>query len=360
MTDQRNWDMYDYILEAGEAVRNIVKDEDQILKEALDYSGTGDLDQIYIVGSGTSYHAGLAAKRVFEKILKIRTDCEYALEFVDNVELFTRNALVIGISQAGRSSSTIAALDKARMNHLKTIAITAELDHPLKDHADVTIPLAIGPEYAGPKTKGFIGTIATLDLLALNLAVRRKTITENEKQSFIARMLATTDHIPDIADKASEWYKANKKDLIQCRRMIVLGYGPNIGAMKEGTLKLFEAVRYSVTGYETEEFMHGGYHSVNDGTWIISLCFPDYHMERAVRMNEYFTQHRHAHCYCVSSQKINHSDFCYPFADDELFAAMEYVVVLQVLARRMSQDLGIDCNVSEDPDFHRFMGSYTY
>ena len=50
----------------------------------------------------------------------------------------------------------------------------------------------------------------------------------------------------------------------------------------------------------------------------------------------------------------------YNFINDPYFEAMEYVVPLQVIARKLSLDLGIDCNISSDPNFHRKMASYTY
>ncbi|MDR2054173.1 MAG: hypothetical protein LBP80_12230 [Treponema sp.] len=56
----------------------------------------------------------------------------------------------------------------------------------------------------------------------------------------------------------------------------------------------------------------------------------------------------------------NSKNFIAPFVDDEDFSFLEYIVPLQVTARRLSADLGINCNISSDPDFHRKMGSYIF
>mgnify|MGYP003080081462 FL=1 len=154
----------------------------------------------------------------------------------------------------------------------------------------------------------------------------------------------------------------NAENLKKCRRLIVLGYESCMSAMLEGTLKILEAVRYSVVGYEMEEFMHGVYHSIDQDTYLLYLGCPGKHYQRMVNMMKYFGERDHAHNYMVTSEKEQESkeNFVYPFQNDPYFASMEYVVPLQVIARKLSLDLGIDCNISSDPNFHKKMGSYTY
>ena len=255
--EYREWDMYDYILESKAAVRNIVENQDTIFEQALNYCKEKKFEQIYILGSGTSYHASVAAKKIVEDKLGVKVINMYPMEFVDNEQVFNPNTLVIGVSHAGRSSSTIRALDKARELGFLTIAMTAERERPITERADCCVYIEIGDEFAGPKTKGYIGSIATIAMLGLKLAVQNEKIEEKEKQDLEKRMLDTSDQIPDIAERAWAWYRENAENLKKCRRLIVLGYESCMSAMLEGTLKILEAVRYSVVGYEMEEFMHG-------------------------------------------------------------------------------------------------------
>lgn len=360
--DEKKWDMYDYIIESKAAVQNIVAHHSSIFKDAIEYCKDSEIEQIYIVGSGTSYHAALCARSVLEKELKIKVNASYPIRFKDDELITSKNTLVIGISHAGRSSSTIMALDKARELGLKTIAMTAERNRPINEHADQTVYIEIGPEYAGPKTKGFIGSIATIVMFGLKLGVKKGWINEAKQDELISRMLKTTNNIPEIAEKAWEFYKANKEELMKSRRMIVVGYENCLGAMMEGTLKISEAVRYSVVGYEMEEFMHGIYHGIDENTYMIYLASQGQYLDRCIRMRDYFAKERHNHNYMITSENSleGGTNFVYPFVNDPYFEAMEYVVPLQVIARKLSLDLGIDCNLSSDPDFHRKMASYTY
>jgi len=355
-------DMYDYILESKEAVRHIVDEQDELLKTALEYCCDGKIEQVYVLGSGTSYHAAVSARKVMEDTMQIKVFAMYPMEFVDNEKVFNKNTLVIGISQAGRSTSTIKALDKAKALGLMTLAITANIQAPVTEHADRTVLLAVGEELAGPKTKGYEGSVATLALLGMKLAEKTGKITGERKEELTRAMVETSDGIPDIAQKAWDWYKTNKEDLLKCKRIIVIGCDSCMGAMLEGTLKILEAARYSVTGYELEEFMHGIYHAIDKDTYILYLGNKSKHLERMVHMMKYFEEERHAHNYMITSDEslATQRNLVYPFKEDGYFSSMEYVVPMQVLARKMSMDMGIDCNIPSDPLFHKKMGSYEY
>lgn len=355
-------DMYDYILQSNEAVENIVKHQDAIFMQALAYCKDKQIEQVYILGSGTSYHAAVAAKRLFEEVTQRKVITMYPMEFVDNEKIFNKKTLVIGISHAGRSSSTIKALDKAKKLGLMSIAMTAEKDRPVSDHADCNVMIEIGVELVGPKTKGFIGSIATIALFAIKLAKQEGLLDDKNKEQLEARMLATTYNIPDIAAKAWTWYKQNQEDLLKCRRMIIIGYDNCMSAMLEGTLKILEAVRYSVVGYELEEFMHGVYHSIDSDTYLIYIGSKGNHYSRMINMLKYFKDERNAHNYLITFDQNTDIEkaFVYPFINDDYFASMEYVIALQVIARKLSFDLGIDCNIPSDPLFHNKMKSYDF
>ena len=87
--------------------------------------------------------------------------------------------------------------------------------------------------------------------------------------------------------------------------------------------RILEAVRYSVVGYEMEEFMHGVYHSIDQDTYLLYLGCPGKHYQRMVNMMKYFGERDHAHNYMVTSEKEQESkeNFVYPFQNDPYFAS---------------------------------------
>ena len=176
-------DMYQYILESKKAVRNIISNHEEIFHDAVEYFFEGNYEQIYVIGSGTSYHSALAAKRLMEKVLKMKVFASYPIVFKDE-QIFNKKTLVMGLSHAGMSASTIAGLDKAKECGFGTIAMTAERGRPVEHHGDVKLYVEIGEEKAGPKTKGYIGSIVTFMIFALKVALKQGKITQKEFEDY--------------------------------------------------------------------------------------------------------------------------------------------------------------------------------
>lgn len=354
------YEMLDYIVESKVASRQIVSNSEVNFSNSINV--VNDVEQIYLVGSGTSYHAALASKNYIEKHTGIRVTVMYAMQFYNDENIFDRKSVLIGISHAGRSNSTILAINKAKKYGIPTIAMSATKESPVMKSGDMSVIIDIGDEFVGPKTKGYIGSIVTLNMFGLLLSKKTGKLTEEEYNAEVNNMLEVTDSIPDIFESSMNWYDSIKMELINSRRIIVMGYGNCLSATLEGTLKISEAVRYSVIGYEMEEFMHGIYHGIDENTYMFYLSQPDEDAHRSAKLRDYFAKERKNHNYMITSIKenANHNDFLYNFKNYDCLQSLEYVIPLQVIARRLSKDLGIDSNISSDPDFHKKMESYSY
>lgn len=360
---QNDFDIYEYILQSKDAVRNLIEHSGEIMHHALCYLKDKEISRIVLLGSGTSYHGVLAAKNSISRTTGIPVETMYPIDFKDNEIVRQHGTLVVGVSQAGRSTSTMLALQKAADLGYYTIAVTSESNTPVGDAADVWMELAAGEELSGPKTKGFIVTIAEISLFFAKAAYRRGTLSDAGLADVENRLQNTADRIPDIAEKSREWVLANINEWLSAKRIVIVGCESNTGAMMEGALKVLEGVRCSVTGYELEEFMHGIYHSIWSDDFLIYLGNPGQYFDRMLRMKRYFEEERTCHSFLVSSDERFADDpkaFIYPFENDRDFSSMEYVVVLQVLTKVVSERKGIDCNIPSDPEFHQKMGSYQF
>ena len=174
------YDIYNYILESAETVRNLIASKEETMHDAVEYLADKDVRRVVILGSGTSYHACVAAKRSMAKSLGIPVECMYPIDFKDGEVVRQEGTAVIGISQAGRSTSTILALQKAKELGYYTISCTSERNTPVQEEGDCYLHLNVGEELSGPKTKGFIGSIAELALFASVLACRKGRMTPEE------------------------------------------------------------------------------------------------------------------------------------------------------------------------------------
>ena len=85
--------------------QEIVIDELTLSREELNY-----VDRVYIIGCGTSYHAGLIAKNLIEAWARIPTEVEVASEFRYRNPIITPTTLVVAVSQSGETADTLAAI----------------------------------------------------------------------------------------------------------------------------------------------------------------------------------------------------------------------------------------------------------
>ena len=347
--------MLEYIHETPEAVSRIVLRRDILLHEALQEVEGKEIHEIILCGSGTSYHAALSAAYPMQEILGIRVNAVYPVPFADRSAVVDEHTLVIGISQAGQSASTVKAMRYAKEHGAAVLALSAAENSPVFQQADAGIYLDIGEENVGPKTKGYFGSVVLLVLFACALSGKENT------EEYIQRMLAESGSIDDIQEAFEAWYTDHSEKLKPAERVIVVGHSANLGAVYEGALKLLEGMRCSVAGYEMEEFMHGIYHAVDENTYLFALDMPGEHRDRLRRLMRYLQKKKHAHVIFITDERTDGFDcFVWPFNNDPLFAFIQYIVPLQVSARRISLDQGTDCEKSADPDFHREMESYIY
>jgi glucosamine 6-phosphate synthetase-like amidotransferase/phosphosugar isomerase protein len=175
--------------------------------------------------------------------------------------------------------------------------------------------------------------------------------------------LKTSDNIPNIVDVTQKWYQKHRDELLKSRRLVIIGYDNNVGTYMEGTLKLLESVRYSVCGYELEQFMHGIYHSIWENDYMFYIGAKEgRHYEKMLKMKYYFDKERHNHNFIFTGDKsqIDGKNFVADFVDDDEFSCLEYIVPLYTLVALLSRDLGINANVPSYPEFHKKMGSYIW
>lgn len=352
--------MYDYICETPSVLRGIIANREEITKAFIEKYQDKKIEQVYIIGSGTSYHSGVAAKAFLEEVLNRPVYLAYPIPFKDLTKIYNKNTLVIGISQGGQSYSTVYGLDAARAQGLMTAAISQNPTARVFEHADVSVDLAVGEELCGAKTKGYAGTVCTLMMLGLELALAQGTITKEAGGTYLDRMETTIANLPHVTEEATKWYDRIHEEVLPTKRILVTGYDANYANVLEGSLKMLETIRQAVSGYELEEFLHGIYNSVNQDSYIFYLGSKSQYKARALRLKNTLAALTSHHFFIGSPEGVDaptEKDLICSFVDDPLFSVWEYIIPLQVVAAMAPIALGINPDIPADPQFHQKMGS---
>ena len=212
--------------------------------------------RIVIVACGTSWHAGLIGKQLFESLCRIPCEVEYASEFRYRNPVVTNDDVVIAISQSGETADTLAAIQLAKEQGAFIYGICNAIGSSIPRATDTGTYIHVGPEIGVASTKAFTGQVTVLSMLALCLAKERGTIDDE----LYGRMVKELTLIPEKmrqALKSNEQIELLARTFTYAKNCLYLGRGYNYPLALEGALKLKEISYIHAEGYPAAEMKHG-------------------------------------------------------------------------------------------------------
>jgi glutamine---fructose-6-phosphate transaminase (isomerizing) len=221
------------------------------------------IDLAVIAARGTSDHAAIYAQYV----LGARNGLLVAPAAPSLVSLYGApprlcNALVLGISQSGRSPDVVAVLAEARRQGALTVAITNEPTSELADAAQYLIELRAGEEKAVAATKTYLAEIAIVAMLSAALAGEQAS--RDELGRLPAALRVAMNQEARIASLAEAWAGES--------RCAVLARGFQYATAREWALKLKELANVLADPYSAADFEHGPIALVGDGFPILAIA----------------------------------------------------------------------------------------
>ena len=212
--------------------------------------------RIVIVACGTSWHAGLIGKQLFESLCRIPCEVEYASEFRYRNPVVTKDDVVIAISQSGETADTLAAIQLAKEQGAFIFGICNAIGSSIPRATNTGTYIHVGPEIGVASTKAFTGQVTVLSMLALCLAAERKTISEDLYKQMVKELTQIPDKMVQ-ALKANEQIEHLAPIFTYAKNCLYLGRGYNYPLALEGALKLKEISYIHAEGYPAAEMKHG-------------------------------------------------------------------------------------------------------
>lgn len=219
---------------------------------------------IYIIGRGSSDHAGVFGKYLFETEMGIPV-CSAALSIagIFGKQLNLNGAVAFVISQSGRSPDILKQTESAKKGGAFTVAFVNDETSPLAELADAVIPLSAGEEKAVAATKSFIATLSAL----LHLCARWR-----ENDALFESLAALPESLQKVIESPNQ-LTANY--LENTRNTIVLGRGFGYAVGREVALKLKEVLGIHAEAFSSAEFIHGPVTLVEKKLKLIALNILD-------------------------------------------------------------------------------------
>lgn len=229
------------------------------------------LERIIITACGSAYHTGLIGKHVIEKLCKIPVNVEIASEFRYSEPLINENTLTVFISQSGETADTLAALRLCKKYNAKTLSIVNVKSSIIAKESDNVIFTYAGKEIAVATTKAFSAQLVSLYALAIFIAEKRETISNQKKQKLLNELLSLPDKINTTLLKTTDKAKALSKKIYKSTDIFFIGRLYDYGTACEGSLKMKEISYINSQSYASGELKHGTISLIENGTPVIAI-----------------------------------------------------------------------------------------
>ena len=263
------------IMEQPEALRRTIfpriQDGEVYLEDfALTDEEIRDLQKLYIVACGSSYHVGMVGKYHLERLLRKPVEVALASEFRYMEPIVDEHTLVVVISQSGETLDTMAALREAKRLGAKVLAIVNVVGSSIARESDVVLYTWAGPEIAVATTKAYSTQLAVLNLLGLYFARRLGTIETEEYRDILGQMLLLPAQMEEVlAQKSQIQYLASQ--YFNHESIFFMGRNVDYALGLEGSLKLKEIPYIHSEAYAAGELKHGTISLIEDGTLVVAV-----------------------------------------------------------------------------------------
>ena len=322
-----------------------INEESEVVKNILNlYTKNNKIKDIYnikkyknidIVACGSASFAGQIGKYYIEKYANIKTDVYYASEYRYQKNFFTKDTLVILISQSGETADTLAALKLAKENGINTLAIVNRRDSSIAREADSVIYTEAGIEVAVATTKAYLAQVLILLLLAFK---------DNNKET---KLLEDLKLLPNLITKyINEYDYSNIANILKDKEHIFyLGRGIDYYLSMEGSLKLKEISYIHSEAFQAGELKHGSISLIDKDFGVVSVVTDKTISDKTIS-NLKEVAARGAKIITITNIKDNNfADYTILVEDyDEILNPLLVIVPMQMLAYNVAKlrDCDID------------------
>lgn len=230
--------------------------------------------RVNIVASGTSRHAGMTGQYMFQELVHLPVDVDYASEFEYRNPMIGGGEITIVITQSGETADTTAAQREARKKGSRTIAISNVPDSTIAREADGVLYTHAGPEISIASTKAFTAQMAVLFLLAEYLAQVRGSLRQEERRKWITELLALPKKTEAVLEHAAECQRL-AEGFHEFEDFLFLGRAIHYPIAMDGALKLKEVSYIHAEGYPTGEAKHGPNALIDENLPVVIIATCD-------------------------------------------------------------------------------------
>ncbi|CAI2576812.1 Glutamine--fructose-6-phosphate aminotransferase [isomerizing] [Apilactobacillus kunkeei] len=298
-------------------------------------------DRLYIIAAGTSYHAGLVGKELFEKLAQVPTEVHVSSEFAYNMPLLSKKPFFIFLSQSGETADSREVLVNLNQLGYKSLTITNVANSTLSRESNYTLLLHAGPEISVASTKAYTAQITVEAILAKALGESSKI--KAAKDFNLKQQLGfVATGMQSIVDEKEMINEISKKYFVNANRAFYIGRGIDYFVSLESSLKLKEISYILAEGFASGELKHGTIALIEENTPVVGIITQS-NTAGLTRSNLEETMARGAKAITIATESLakKNDDIVIPDVD-QLLTPLLSVIPAQLLAYYTSLNKGLD------------------
>ena len=215
-----------------------------------------DTKRVVFLACGTAAYAAMIGAYAVEAWAKIPATVELSHEFRYREPFLDGNTLVVSVSQSGETMDTLMAVKYAIEQGATTVSVCNTQGATIARESAGVLYTHAGPEVAVASTKAFTSQIAAIYLLALGLAQKTGTLSEEERKEIATDLLDAPAHMATMLE-SDERIQEMAHWMADTRSVLYLGRHVGYPIALEGALKLKELAYIHAEGFAAGELKHG-------------------------------------------------------------------------------------------------------
>lgn len=298
-------------------------------------------DQLYIIGAGTSYHAGLVGARMFERLTGVPTQVFISSEFAYEQPIMSKKPFFIFLTQSGETADSREVLVNIKKQGWPSLTITNVPKSTLSREANHTMLLQAGPEIAVASTKAYTAQVVVQAVLAkaLGMSMNQQAAEDFDLKQQLSLVAVGMQAIVDSKEKLES---VAARYLSKPRNAFYIGRGIDWLVALESALKLKEISYVQAEGFASGELKHGTIALIEEQTPVIGIITQD-RTAGLTRSNLQEVVSRGANVITIVANHLSQADDTIVLPDvDPLLTPLLSVVPAQLLAYYTSLGKGLD------------------
>jgi glucosamine--fructose-6-phosphate aminotransferase (isomerizing) len=309
-----------------------------------------NINNLIILGCGTSYHAGLYGMNYLKTLCNFNTVSVYdGAEFNSYDIPRIGNTALILISQSGETKDLHRCIDIAKEYNIFTMGIINVVDSLIAREVDCGVYCNAGREMGVASTKAFTSQVVCLSMLAIWFA-QIHNINENKRHKIIKDLQNLSYDFKNTIENIDSHIKSIAESMHEYNNLFLLGKGSDEYIAKEGSLKIKEISYIHSEGYSASSLKHGPFALLDKNFPVIILNCTDENSTKVLNCFEE-VHSRNSPIILITNNKdlkLNKNCTIINIVKNNSYSSLIGIIPLQLLAYYLSINRGINPDIPKN------------